>query len=163
GRNRTIVLGELSGGQGRAIDGHFVDQAVERACLRAPQRRADPHLVVVDHRRLIARPPHVPLPVDFLPVDVTADALALPECVGDRDVVPTRTFQEAGIRGPAVPVLFGLLVLGRAIVLIAEQKADGRRARAAVGYAAQPQGVVLILLRKTFVPRASLADDINLV
>src|SRR5690606_38716015 len=130
-------------------DGHLVNRPREGAARTAAHRRADPKLVVVDHRRPSRGAGKIPIAVDGLAVDVTPDRFRLAKGVGHGHVMPAAIGGEPQLRIPAMK-------LGRLIAVrrAAEQKAQPGRTR----NAAQAERVVLVVPGESGIASTSLTN-----
>ena len=147
-RTRGVRLHPL-GRERLAVNGQLVDPAGKLRRRSTAHRAADPHLIIIHHRRDRRRPAHVPHARQRRAIDVTSRTLRLPESVSHRHMLPPFPHGESARRRPPMP---GRLAR---ILLIAEKKPHARHAT----LPAQPQRPVLIVRRKSRRPRPPLAGD----
>ncbi len=157
-RHRLVhvpAAANLRGRHGAAVDRHLVEQAEERRARIAVDRRADPDLVVIYHRRLRGRAAKVPRAAHGPAIDVAADRVRLAEGVADGDVVPAAARLEALGGDPAVEVF------GSPLAVVGVAKQEARPGKAIGGR--DPQRPVLVVGRDAGIARAALADDVDLL
>ena len=93
--------------EGFAIDSDVVEPAVECLCPGADMACADDEICVVLDRRVISFSVQVPDSFGSAAVDISAEAVRLPESVDDRHVVPFAVGKGHGTP-PAMPLRVGL-------------------------------------------------------
>ena len=150
-RDELILRFQRIGVDGAAIDGDFIEPAIER--MRGGQcgAAAEHERIAISDWCAIRLAAHVPHAIGFATVDVALDALELSERVGHRDVMPALQ-RHRFLRPPTMPVAFFAGNIGAV-----EEEADLSSALRRL----EAKRVVLILRAELLRAQAAFADDVR--